>query len=111
MNQNQLIQNKPDPNQPNQPNHRLMHGRLDLIARCVTASMFISFGTRRNTDYRVSLYDRNAKVAPRCVRRCVHPGGHVVAVGRVHQLLVELATGREVAVRWVHQAVTEVTVG
>lgn len=38
-------------------------GRLDLVARCSVASLFISFGVRRNTVFRVTLFD-GAQVSP-----------------------------------------------
>eukprot|EP00041_Stephanoeca_diplocostata_P029487 m.871830 g.871830 ORF g.871830 m.871830 type:complete len:354 (+) comp23568_c0_seq65:129-1190(+) len=45
----------------------LMHGRLDLVARCITASFFVSYGVRRNTRYTVTLSDKERKHKDRTV--------------------------------------------
>jgi len=44
-----------------------MHGRFDLVARCITATFSVSFGIRRNTRYCVTLSDRDEAHPPRTV--------------------------------------------
>ena len=38
------------------PLEDLAVGRIDLVARCISAAMFLSFGVRRNTEIRVALH-------------------------------------------------------
>eukprot|EP00039_Didymoeca_costata_P014858 m.245690 g.245690 ORF g.245690 m.245690 type:complete len:348 (-) comp16109_c1_seq15:13-1056(-) len=47
----------------------MMEGRMDLVARCLSQSLFISFDVRRNTDFRISLFERkkNSKQLTRTV--------------------------------------------